>query len=109
MTKLADFLSTKKLDTRRVIAASKKLEALAPADRSLRHAKVLVKKNAASDAQKEQAKAKGKSGKPVSAPLLGRALEGKSVPSAGKTRILRAVNHVLEQKKQSAVQLKDLF
>lgn len=109
MTKLADFLSAKKIDHRRLFVASHKIEALSPADRALRFAKIRTKKNLATDAQKELAKGKGKTGKPVSAPLLGRALEGKSIPGAGKTRILRAVNRVLEQKKQTPAQLKDLF
>ena len=109
MTKLADFLSTKKIDHRRLLAASHQLEALSPSDRAIRFAKIRTKKNEASDAQKELAKSKGTSGKPVTTPLLNRALEGKSIPGAGKTRILRAVNRVLEHKKQSAAQLKDLF
>ena len=109
MTKLADFLSTKKIDHRRLLVASKQIEALSPVDRALRFAKIRTKKSTATDAQKELAKGKGTSGKPVSTPLLNRALEGKPIPGAGKTRILRAVNRVLEQKKQSAAQLKDLF
>ena len=77
--------------------------------RAIRFAKIRTKKSSATDAQKELAKSKGTSGKPVTTPLLNRALEGKAIPGAGKTRILRAVNRVLEQKKQSAAQIKDLF
>ncbi|MBX3251579.1 MAG: hypothetical protein KF901_30650 [Myxococcales bacterium] len=109
MTKLADFLSAQKIDTRRLLVASKTIEALGDEDRAIRFAKIRVKKNKATDAQKEKAQAKGKSGKAVSAPLLGRALVGKEIPSAAKTRITRAVNRILEQKKKSTVRLEDLF
>lgn len=109
MNKLSDFLSAQKIDTRRVLIASKKLEALGDEDRAVRFARIRVKKNKATDAQKEKAQTKGKSGKSVSGPLLGRALAGKEIPSAAKTRITRAVNRILEQKKKSTVRLEDLF
>ena len=41
--------------------------------------------------------------------LLQKALEGKSLTGPGKTRLLRAVNRVLEQKKQDAVDIRALF
>jgi hypothetical protein len=41
--------------------------------------------------------------------LIDKAAAGKDLSGASKTRILRAVNVVLEQKKQGTAQLKELF
>ena len=41
--------------------------------------------------------------------LLDAASAGKPISGPAKTRLLRAVNHVLEQKKKSATDLKTLF
>ena len=37
------------------------------------------------------------------------ALEGKSISGPAKTRMLRAVNHILEQRKKPTVDLRALF
>ena len=61
-------------------------------------------------AKKEgKAAEKPRSGHPVTPRVMTAALAGKFVPAGGKTRILRAVNHLLEQKKQSPVDLRALF
>jgi hypothetical protein len=106
-SKLKDFLAEKKLDARRVMNASTKLERLTPADRKIRLAKRQAKK---SDGDKKDApKDKPRSGRPVTQRAIDAALAGKSISGPQKTRILRAVNHLLEQKKQAAVELSALF
>jgi Mg-chelatase subunit ChlI len=45
----------------------------------------------------------------VTPQLLRKAIEGKPVTGPGKTRLLRAVNRVLEQKKQEPVDIRALF
>ncbi len=106
-SKFSEFLASKKLDPRRIVAVSTDLEKLRPADRALRLAKRLSKKDGgkpmAADAPKRR------SGRPVTAVLLGKIEAGKTVPGAAKTRVLRAVNALLESKKSEAAQLKDLF
>ncbi len=106
-SKLSDFLASKKIDPRRVVAASAQLERLRPEDRAHRLAKRLSKKDGgkpvAADAPKPH------SGRPVTAVLLDKINAGKTVPAAAKTRVLRAVNAVLESKKADAAQFKDLF
>lgn len=105
-SKLAEFLKNHKIDPRRIQAASRNLEKLRPEDRALK----LTKKRAKSaEGGKGEAGAKPRSGRPVTAPLLGRALKGKGVGGPEKTRILRAVNRILEQKKKDPVDLKALF
>jgi len=105
-SKLAEFLKNHKIDPRRVRVASKELERLRPEDRALRLKK---RRSRAAEAAKGEAGPKPRSGRSVTAPLLERALTGKAVAGPAKTRILRAVNRVLEQKKKDAVDLRVLF
>lgn len=110
-TKFGDFIKEKKLDARRIIAASAKIEKLRPEDRKIRLQKKAAKANAA--AGKEVAKGEGpskpRSGRPVTNRALDAALAGKDLTGPQKTRILRAVNAILEQKKAGTVELSALF
>lgn len=109
MSKFSDFLSAQQIDPRRLLAASKKIESYTAEDQAIRLAKQRVKRNEASDAEKELAQKKGRSGKPVTQRLLDQALAGETLTRRGKARIVRAVNHVLAQKKKDAVTASDLF
>jgi len=106
-SKLSDFLKTNQIDPRRLRVASRQLERLKPEDRAAR-----LKRRQARGAEKaegEEKPPKPRSGRPVTDRLLQEALAGKPVPGPGKTRLLRAVNRVLEQKKKNPVDLKALF
>jgi hypothetical protein len=107
-TKFADFLTEKKIDGRRLIAASAKIERLRPEDRALKLAKRLAKGDSG-DKSKKAPTDKPRTGRPVTERALAAATTGKSVSGPQKTRILRAVNAILEQKKQPAVELSALF
>ena len=107
MSKLDDYLKTQKIDPRRILVASRDLENLRPEDRSVRLAKKRAK--GGDESAKEAAAKERRSGKPVSKPTLDRALAGSSVSGAAKSRIVRALNAVLTQKKKSEVALRDLF
>ena len=107
MSKLNDYLQNQKIDPRRLLVASRDLEALRPEDRSTRLAKKRAK--GGDESAKEAAAKERRSGRPVSRPTLDRALAGGSLSSAAKTRIVRAVNAVLAQKKKGEVALRDLF
>ena len=109
MSKLKEFLDKEKIDTRAVLAASKRIERLRPEDRVIKMAKKLVKKGSADDKVKEAAGKKGRSGKKVARPLLAKALDGKKLSGPQKTRITRAINDVLKRKKKSEVTYRDLF
>ena len=106
-SKLAQVLSEKKIDKRRLLAVSKRLERLRVEDRALRLAK--RRKSGSEEEQKAAASAKPRSGRPVSPSSLELALAGKPVVGPVKTRILRAVNHVLETRKQDAIDMRALF
>ena len=94
--KFAEFIESNKIDPRRLMAASRKLEQLRPEDRALKVAK------AKGD---EEAKAKKpRSGRAITQRLLNEATAGKKVSAPAKARLLRAVNRVLEQKKKDAVE-----
>jgi hypothetical protein len=106
-TKFATFLKDKKLDARRIMAASHKLESLHPEDRTIRLAKRQNKK--AEGDKKVVDVRETRSGRPVTPRSIEAAVTGKSVSGPTKTRILRAINSILEQKKQEKVELRTLF
>ncbi len=108
MSKLADYLKTNKIDTRRVLAASRTLEQRSNEDRALVATKSLMK---AGKKEKDEAvlAKKPASGRHVTAPMMDRALAGTTVPGPVKTRIVRAVNSLLTAKKKPEVKLHDLF
>jgi len=106
-SKFADFLKAQKIDPRRISAASYRLERLTPEDRAKRLKRRQSKGTTpAEGAPKPE---KPRSGRPVTEQLMDRALAGKPVPAPAKTRLLRALNKVLEQKKKDPVDLRALF
>jgi hypothetical protein len=109
-SKFAEFLKAKKLDARRVLNASHILETLKPEDRAIRLAKRRAK-GAAGEGEDKAPKEtrKSRSGRPVTGRAIAAALKGGPLSGPTKHRILRAVNHLLEQKKQEKVELRTLF
>ncbi|MCB0271342.1 MAG: hypothetical protein KDH95_24520, partial [Calditrichaeota bacterium] len=79
MSKLSTVLEKSKIDPRRVIAASKKIEGLRPEDRRVKMARKLAKKPEAKDDVKELAAKKPRSGRAVSPPTLAAAKKKKKV------------------------------
>lgn len=108
MSKFGDFLTSKKLDARRVANLSKKLERKTSADNTLIATKKEMKAGK-TEKNEETMKQKPRSGRPVTLVALNKAVEGKTITGPTKTRILRAVNALLAQKKAKEVTLKDLF
>ena len=107
-SKLSDFLASKKIDPRRILSTSRDLEKLRPEDRAIRLAKRQAKKGGeGGEAAKETRKAR--SGRPVTRRAIHAALHGKSISGPTKTRILKAVNALLELKKAEKVDLRALF
>ncbi|MFC1641238.1 hypothetical protein ACFL5O_00920 [Myxococcota bacterium] len=107
VSKFAQCLSDSGVDPRRLVSTSRKLERLRPEDRRIR----LERRQARSDESQAQKKqfAKTRSGRPLTSRQLQRAVDGKPIPSPVKTRLLRAMNQILEQKKKSPIGLRDLF
>lgn len=109
-SKFAQFIASKKLDPRRIIAASRALETLQPEDRAIklnkRRSRLAAKEGKEGVAKEER---KPRSGRPVTRRAIDAALAGGAVSGPCKTRILRAVNHLLEQKKQDKIDLKAIF
>lgn len=108
-SKLADFLASKKIDPRRVLATSHDLEAFRPEDRAIRLAKRLAKKGGGEGGEAAKETRKPRSGRPVTRRAIHAAMHGKSISGPTKTRILRAVNALLELKKAEKVDLRALF
>jgi hypothetical protein len=109
-TKIEEFLKDKKIDPRRILSASVKVERLRPEDRAIRLAKRQARKSEDQAKKKEGAAGKKpRSGRPITERALRAALQGSPLSGPAKTRLLRAINQVLEQKKQDRVGLSALF
>jgi hypothetical protein len=111
-SRFSEFLSAEKIDHRRLLAASRKLERLRPEDRQIRLQRKLKKGTdaaAAPAAEGAEKPAKPHSGRPVTPRLLQQALSGATISGPQKTRLLRALNSVLTQKKKGEVDLRKVF
>lgn len=108
--KFVQFLQDNKIDPRRLIVASHQIEKLRPEDRKAKLAKRQAKAGGGKPAEGEAKEAtKPRSGRPVTPRLVAAATAGKPVTGPAKTRLLRALNRVLEQKKKKPVDLKTIF
>ena len=108
-TKFAEFIASKKLDTRRILAASHKMEQLQPEDRLIKLNKRRARTAEGGDAAATKETRKPRSGRPVTHRALDAALTGGKLSGPTKTRLLQAVNHLLELKKQEKIELRALF
>ena len=108
MSTFEEFLKAKSIDPRRIIAASQKIEKLRPEDRSIRLQKRQARK-AEDGAKKKEGLKKPRTGRPITDRSIASAIAGKPLSGPIKTRMLRAINHILEQKKQEKVALKAVF
>ncbi len=107
-SKFAQFIAQKKIDARRIVATSRRLERLQPEDRAIKRNKRVAKKAEGGEGAAKETR-KPRSGRPVTQRAVQAALTGGAVSGPTKTRILRAVNHLLEQKKQEKATLRELF
>jgi len=109
-TKIEDFLKEKKIDPRRILVASAEIERFRPEDRQIKLAKRAARKIEDPAKKKEGlAGKKPRSGRQVTIEAIHAALAGKQISGPQNTRILRALNHVLAQKKQDAIELAAIF
>jgi hypothetical protein len=109
-TKIEDFLKEKKIDPRRILVASAEIERLRIEDRKIRLAKRAARKSEDPAKKKEGlAASKPRSGRPVTHEAIQAAFAGKNVSGPQKTRILRALNAVLVQKKLEPIELASIF
>lgn len=105
-SKLAEFIEKNKIDRRRIQVASRQIERLRREDRQIKLEKRVGKTK---EGGEKAELAKPRSGRTVTGRLLDLACSGAPISGAAKTRILRAVNRILEQKKQKPAELKALF
>jgi hypothetical protein len=107
-SKLATFLAGKKIDWRRVITTSHKLETLRPEDHKIKLNRRRAKGGDGGEAGPKEER-KPRSGRAVTHRAMEAALYGKSISGPTKNRILRAVNQLLETKKTDKTDLRALF
>jgi hypothetical protein len=109
-TKIEDFLKEKKIDPRRLLVASAEIERFRREDRAIKLAKWIARKSEDAAKKKEGlAGKKPRSGRPITQRTLTAALTGKPLSGPAKNRVLRALNHVLGQKKQEPTALDVIF
>jgi hypothetical protein len=112
-SRFSEFLSTEKIDPRRLLVASRGLERLRPEDRQIRLKKRLGRKDDApapsADAAEKKDAPKRRSGRTITTRELNAAQAGGKLSGPQKTRLLRALNHVLSQKKKEPVDLRKVF
>ena len=102
-TKFAGFIASKKLDPRRILIASRTIEANQPEDRLIRLKKRLARAAGDAPGDRSQRDAKAALGPARHRRAMQAALAGGKLSGPTKTRLVRAVNRVLEQKKQALV------
>lgn len=107
-TKFAGYLKENKIDPVRVVYASEQIERLTPADRKIKLAKRQSKGKDDEAAKAAKAK-KPRTGRPVTTQLVTKAIQGGAVTGPQKSRILRALARIAEQKKLNAPELSNLF
>lgn len=108
MSKLGDFLTTNKIHPNRVVTASKGLERRQKADLELASKKKAMK-DGKLDKDEAVLKQKPRSGRPVTHASMAKAIGGRTINGPTKTRIVRALNTVLKQKKKSEITFRDVF
>lgn len=104
-SKFQSFLDEHKLNTKRLLAVSHALEQLQREDRDRKHAR---RQNKVEGATKKEVE-KPRSGRAITPRALAAAVSGGTLSGPTKSRILRAVNAMLEAKKKDKVELKTLF
>lgn len=109
-SRFTEFLTNENIDPRRLLVASRQLERLRPEDRQIKLKKKLSRK-AGDGAPAAEAKdaPKRRSGRIITPRLLSAAQAGSPLSGPQKTRLLRALNRVLEQKKKEPVELRKVF
>lgn len=110
-SKFSEFLTTQKINPRRLLVASKKVEGLRPEDRTLRltERKLRRSEDGMPPKKEGETRTKPRSGRPVTQRALDAAVNGRPLTGPQKTRILRAVNRILEQRKLQPVDVRALF
>jgi hypothetical protein len=107
-SKLATFLDSKKIDPRRVIITSHALEQLRPEDQEIKRNRKRAKGGDGVEAGPKEER-KPRSGRAVTPRAMHDALFGKTISGPTKSRIVRAVNALLEAKKAEKIDLRALF
>jgi len=111
MGTLKDFIHSKGIVPDSIVATSQKLEASTAPDRKLllQRAAKRKGKETASKPYAELGIAKPRSGRGLSASAVALALNEQALTARQRSKMLKAVNALLEKKKEAAVDMKTLF
>lgn len=108
MSKFSDFISEHNLHPRRIAIASTQLEQQTADDLKLIALKKQMKEGKV-DKDEVVLKQKPHSGRPVTDAAIRKAMAGQVVSGPVKTRLVKAVNVLLSQKKKEEITIRELF
>jgi hypothetical protein len=107
-SKFESFLAENKINQRQLLIVSYHIESLKLEDRKIKLAKRMGAKKEGDEGGAKETR-KPRSGRPINEVTLGKIFAGKPISGPVKTRVLRAVNQILERRKQDKVDLARLF
>lgn len=109
MGQFADFLSEKGLSPDQILRVSRRIESLRDADRALMRKRALKRRTSAGQSYEEANLAKPRSGRPLRPGHLAAATGDQPVPGPVRTKLVRAVNQILQKKGQEPIRHPQLF
>jgi len=109
MGQFSDFIREKGLDAEQILRVSRRLESLTDEDRELMRKRAVKRRTAAGQSYEEANIAKPRSGRPLRPGHLEAAMNDEPVPGPVRTKLVRAINAILEKKGQEPVRAPQLF
>jgi hypothetical protein len=109
MGAFADFLASKGIEPKQILAASARLESVRDEDRELIRARRKKRRTQAGKSYEELQLAKPRSGRPLREGHVEAALADKPVPGPVRTKLVRAINALVEKKGGEPVRAPQLF
>ncbi|WP_373046003.1 hypothetical protein [Vulgatibacter sp.] len=109
MGQFSDFLSEKGIETKRLLQVSQRLERVGNADRDLIRKRAEKRRRNPGQSYADANLGKPKSGRSLRPGHIEAAMQDKPVPGPVRSKMVRAVNRLLEKKGQDAVTAPKLF
>ena len=109
MGQFSDFLSQAGIDTGRLLRASQRIEGVQDEDRALMRKRAEKRRRSAGQSYADAGIAKPRSGRPLRPGHIEAAMSDQPVPGPVRTKMVRAVNAILQKKGQDPVNAPKLF
>lgn len=109
MGQFADFLNQKGLEPKQILLVSQRLECVRDEDRILMRRREARRRENPGKSYEELGIAKPRSGRPLRPGHIEAALADKPIPGPVRSKVVRAVNFLLQKKGQEPVRAPDIF